>query len=513
MEEAARILKQALSEMDDFSYQINRKNIAQEYGVKLEFLDKQYKNSRKSMAMESENTLGFEDIVPAEELVDGEYLLDALVDSVSRFVVLPEGGAQLCALWVVFAWAHEFFLVSPILAIQSPQKGSGKTTLLDWLSKVVPKPLPTSHASTAAVFRVIEAWCPTLLIDEADAFLRDNEDMRAILNSGHVRTTARVLRTVESKNGHDVRAFSSWAPKAISGIGQMADTLQDRSLVLQLQRKRGSEHVQRLRLGYGEEFFMEIKQQAKGFAVQHAMDFSNHDPVIPNGLNNRQADNWSPLFTIADIAGGHWPQTARVLAENSKSFEDKDHRTQLLKDINRAFEECSSKDRISTSVLLKKLTEIDDSPWIEWTKGRPITARQLAGLLNPYGISSEKLWIDGVQAKGYRRASFLEAWERYLSSEVSDSECTRVLNTAKDIPENKMHWYGNDGGTDKKGTGTVEGTLSKDCKSIHNIELPSERYLCTETAPVMGPEVDRQALWQAPHWDTYDPDKDEFPLF
>jgi putative DNA primase/helicase len=38
------------------------------------------------------------------------------------------------------------------------------------------------------MFRAIAAWTPTLLIDEADSFARDNEELRGVLNSGHTRT-------------------------------------------------------------------------------------------------------------------------------------------------------------------------------------------------------------------------------------------------------------------------------------------------------------------------------------
>ena len=46
-----------------------------------------------------------------------------------------------------------------------------------------------------AIFRVVELQRPTLLIDEADTFLPENEELRGILNSGH-RQGGSVIRTV-----------------------------------------------------------------------------------------------------------------------------------------------------------------------------------------------------------------------------------------------------------------------------------------------------------------------------
>jgi Protein of unknown function (DUF3631) len=32
------------------------------------------------------------------------------------------------------------------------------------------------------------------------------------------------------------------------------------------------------------------------------------NPVMPEGIYNWKADNWSPLLAIADTAGGDWPE-------------------------------------------------------------------------------------------------------------------------------------------------------------------------------------------------------------
>src|SRR5439155_2789463 len=34
------------------------------------------------------------------------------------------------------------------------------------------------------------------------------------------------------------------------------------------------------------------------------------NPPLPPGAFNRLADNWRPLFAIAQVAGGDWPQRA-----------------------------------------------------------------------------------------------------------------------------------------------------------------------------------------------------------
>jgi putative DNA primase/helicase len=95
------------------------------------------------------------------------------------------------------------------------------------------------------LFRAIDAWQPTLLIDEADAFMRENEELRGLINCGHTRDSAYIVRVVGEK--FVPTQFNVWGAKAISGIGYLADTLMDRSLILALRRKLPHEHIERLR--------------------------------------------------------------------------------------------------------------------------------------------------------------------------------------------------------------------------------------------------------------------------
>src|SRR5262249_56535922 len=118
-----------------------------------------------------------------------------LAANIRRHVVMPDHATDTAALWVVHTYLLDCFCISPRLAITSPEKGCGKTTLLDVLSCVVMRPLATANATASAIFRVVETQRPTLLIDEADTFLSESEELRGILNSGH-RQGGSVIPTV-----------------------------------------------------------------------------------------------------------------------------------------------------------------------------------------------------------------------------------------------------------------------------------------------------------------------------
>jgi len=83
----------------------------------------------------------------------------------------------------------------------------------------------------------------------------------------------------------------------------------------------------------------------------------------------------------------------------------------LLADIRKAFGEAEA---IRSAELVAKLAADPERPWAEWKHGRPLTQKQLGGLLRPFGIVSETVSIPGFNdAKGYKRDRFEAAWEAY----------------------------------------------------------------------------------------------------
>src|SRR6185436_795377 len=250
--------------------------------------------------------LGLEDVEPSSGPVDGAQLLATIVAEIGRFVALPEQGDVALALWAIHTFAFDLGECSPILALISPTPRCGKTTTLNLLARLVNRPLPAANISTSSLFRTIEACRPTLLIDEADTFMRENIELRGVINSGHARESAYVIRTVG--DDHEPRQFSSWAPKAIASISKLPATIADRSIVISLRRKLPSDGVTRLTRQHQ---FHDLRAQIARWVSDHANEITAANPVIPEELNDRAADSWRPLLALADLMGGPWPERAR----------------------------------------------------------------------------------------------------------------------------------------------------------------------------------------------------------
>ena len=280
--------------------------------------------------------VGFEDPEPWPEPVDGAALLRDLAAVLNRYVALPLHADVAAALWSVHAHALDAADTSPILALISPEKRCGKTRTLSVLGRLVPRPLPTSNITPASLFRSVDLYSPTLLIDEAETFLGEREELRGILNSGHYRDCAFVLRT--TGDGHEVCRFSTWAPKVIALIGRLPDTLTDRSIVIPMRRRAPDEQVERLRLDRTGAF-TELCRRARRWAADRLAELRAADPDVPSEMSDRAADNWRPLLVIADLAGGEWPQRARQAALSLSGVADSQdgEREQLLGDIRAIF--------------------------------------------------------------------------------------------------------------------------------------------------------------------------------
>ena len=372
-----------LANLQPLAYERERKGAAERLNIRASILDRLVADEREKLFGDNGRqgqAVSLPEAEPWSDPVDGAELLAALSANIRRHVVMADNAADTAALWAVHTYLLGCFGISPRLAITSPEKGCGKTTLLDVLSGIIARPLPTANASAAAIFRIVESQQPTLLIDEADTFLPENEELRGILNSGH-RQGGSVIRTV----GEDFepRSFSTYSACAIALIGRLPATLADRSVPIELRRRRADEAIGTFRFdrtGHLDQ----LACKAARWALDNEDQIRGADPNLPAGVFNRAADNWRPLLAIADAARGEWPERARravQCAGASATGDEQSVRVLLLSDIRSIFAE-RRLDRLSSAELVAALVTIEGRPWAEWKAGKPITpnalARQLA---------------------------------------------------------------------------------------------------------------------------------------
>src|SRR5690606_30812926 len=229
----------------------------------------------------------------------------------------------------------------------------GKTVMLGVLARLSCRPLTVSNIAPAALFRSLELWSPTLLIDEVDAFLSEHEEARGILNAGFTRDSAFVIRC--TGDDHTPTRFNVWGAKALCGIGKIADTLADRSIPLRLRRKLPGERTVKIRHA-DPAAFAELTGKLARFAIDNREAIRTARPAEVDGLNDRANDCWEPLLAIAELAGGNWPRMARLAAATLHGLEEDTPSigAELLASIRDVFDNRRA-DRLSTADLLATL--------------------------------------------------------------------------------------------------------------------------------------------------------------
>lgn len=363
-------------------------------------------------------SISFERTLPPNDWrtqpLDGRWVVCMLADFFTSYAILPQGLPLVLALWVIGSQAFGIFDVFPYLCVTSPLKRCGKTRLAELLELLCPRALNSVNITEAALFRTIDQLKPVLIMDEAETLANRRAErsqyLLALLQAGF-KQGAVVPRCVG--RGRDIEYFSVFCPKVVLAIGNLPDTLLDRSIHIVMQRKRPGQHIDQFRR-------RAAKDQANGPYHATLAWCKAHRETVARAyrkqhidfLQDREADIWEPIFATASVAVPsrieELKQTAlRLSGEKRKLDTDETEGLRLLTDVRRVFDNLEVR-RIHTDRLLQNLRELPESAWDE------LTSYKLARLLRPFEISSRQVWIDEKNRRGYELEDFTMAFERYV---------------------------------------------------------------------------------------------------
>jgi putative DNA primase/helicase len=320
---------------------------------------------------------------------------------------------------------------------------------LSLLYRLTLRPLSSVAVTSATVYRAIQKWHPTFLIDEIDT-LKDNSgkidpQLVGILNAGF-DGDAKVPRC---NDNNDVEMFDVKCPKALAAIGKLPETWADRSIVVNLRRKLKEEKVAPLRKTPREEY-QTLRRKMMRWALDNAQlvkTYVDDDSILPSGMNDRADDAWLALLAIAKAAGGDWlgkaQAAARDLSGDAAEDDDDSVKTVLLlklrtlfkerimaNRVGMTFEELSQTEdalnhHIETEDILKFVNADKEAPWASWHKGEGLTAEKLKVLLKDYPVKPDKPPTRAQREKlgrGYTFRSLRDVFERYLCKEKPTTE-------------------------------------------------------------------------------------------
>jgi hypothetical protein len=365
---------------------------------------------------------------------DGARLLADLENFLRRYVLLPDGAALTVAVWSMATFMFGSFDCFAYLGITSPTPRCGKTTLLDLISLLAANPISATNISEAALFRTVAEDKPTLLLDETE-WMREKSEraqiFRNLLNAGH-RASAVAIRC---GNDGKCERFSVYCPKAIACIGDLSDTLADRSIHVPMQRKNAADRIERFR-------FSRVRKEAEPLQLRITQWLRVLGDMICEAykalpdlgfLDDRAADNWSPLFALVGVAAPARLRELRKVAETlsrdrAENSVDDSLPLRLLSDFANVARE-STEAILPTAHLVDRASKIEDSPWAAEIS---LTGRKIARWLRPFGIKPKRTEV----VRGYGREELLRAWQRYcgpVAPHVSEVSGSVILNFNNDL--------------------------------------------------------------------------------
>jgi len=457
----------SLAELTPIEYDHVRAKKAKELKVRTKTLDSEVEKLRPKPEVEGTPDELVNGIEPCGYSVNGNQLASTIRNSLNKHLVLPKGADTAITLWIMASYQIDSFRIFPKLCLSSPEKRCGKTTTLEVIQAFSNRSLLSANLSASVMFRAIEVWKPTLLIDEADSFLDGKEELRGIINSGHTKSGAYVLRSEKVDDEWTPVKFSTWCPMVIAMIKKPPSTIIDRSVMIELQRKKIDEITERIPLD-----FIDDNKKIRSELMQWATDtrITNAFPDMPQLSSDRAMDNWSPLIAVADTIGWNEASRQAMIILNLESEDDIAIETKLLADIQEVF---ANKDRMFSSDLVQALISDEDNIWCEWKHGKPMTANSLSRLLKPYKINPKNMRIGLTVKKGYALSQFKDTFKRYLSNNPDSKRYTATIATDKALQHNQNVTNNNHVAV----SNSLKPTLHKGCSGVAD-EMPVSEGNC-----------------------------------
>jgi uncharacterized protein DUF3631 len=219
------------------------------------------------------------------------------------------------------------------------------------------------------------------------------------------------------KNETGLTKYSCWCPKVIALIGEVPDTIADRSIVVKMSRKLTSEVCAPLT----ELNTSEIRSKCARFALDAGESMARCDAIRGEGLNDRAADTFDPLYAIARLAGNDWETRLHTAALHLTSAARTENTgVELLLDIASIFMQ-SGREKVFSRELVATLREGRSGMKSLALRNSAIEEHGIAKILRSYGIRPRTFRIGKEVNKGYEAGSLREALARYVpSNEVEE---------------------------------------------------------------------------------------------
>jgi hypothetical protein len=303
------------------------------------------------------------------------------------------GTVAVLACWTVLTYIHPVFDSVPYLGIAGTL-GSGKTRVLDLLEQVVFRPFATSSLSNSVLFRHLNTFGGTMLIDEGEQFGSRSPAVNEIFNSllaGYKRGKTVSRSTPTADGDYEPHQFCVAGPKAIACIGEMIPALVSRAVPIPMIRALPTSQKIRLRIDESKAEWAALRDGLHAMSMNFGaewLELPEKKDVCPE-MHGRNYELWQPLLAIADWLDRHGATGLREDLRNHaiRTIEAGREVATPAEDevVLRAIARLVEGQRGATAKeILERATGDEPSLFKNWS------AKRVANCLRRYGLGSRK---------------------------------------------------------------------------------------------------------------------------
>ena len=354
-----------------------------------------------------------DNIEPWGEPVDIAAWVNAVDARIARSISMQPWARLLVVVYILFTHCIDAVDTAPYLFVTSPVRKCAKTTLLRMLARICARPEMSRPTVAGIVDAIYSGECTTIFLDGAQHWGDKRGRFLELLEAGHTRDAAAVRKKL-GKLSVKMQIFAAFI---IAAIGRpLSGEVDERCITIPQQRRRPDEMLERFRSDRSSDL-VDFRRMACRWAKDNIEALRAADPEMPEGIDDRAADNFRPLFAIADRAGKGLPERVRRAAlQSCADTVEAEDETRIIRDICHAFAD-HNVGRFRSADLVAELTQMD-------RRYRHLTPYRLARLLQPFEIHPQPFRFGTATLRGYDREQFEDAVLRY--GVTLDEGVTRV---------------------------------------------------------------------------------------
>lgn len=317
-------------------------------------------------------------------------LVTELTTFIHRYVDVPDFWEELIAHYVLMTWVFDRFTAVPYLRFLG-EYGTGKTRFLQVSGHLCYKAIIAGGAITASpLFRLIEIWRGTFVLDEADFKNSDAwAEIIKILNSGYMRGIA-VLRSEKVGERYEPRAYDVFGPKILANRSRFEDSaLESRCITLETVERSVRADIP---LQMPHEFYREARELRNKLLMWR---FKNYDRIRADEsklrhLEPRLSQIGTPIYSVSCDPGFR----ARLIAFLGEySAEERSHRPQaaVVEAIRRQVEVDAVLKQPGWNLLsVKGVAEEAKKVAESWGNGVLLSPKRVGGIIRSLGFTTER---------------------------------------------------------------------------------------------------------------------------